>query len=80
MAKTTKKAKSSMSTKRSGSSFWITASQAPAAISLVLGFLLVFAGILFPSVTAFLLNIFGFILIFAGIISIYLLGGVRRQQ
>lgn len=66
-------------TKQTNKSFWSTASQAPSAIMLVIGFLLVFAGIVFPSVLAFLVNIFGLILILSGIIGIYLLGGAHRK-
>lgn len=60
-------------------SFWTTASQAPSAISLIIGFILIFGGVLFPSILAILVNLAGFILIFSGIIGIYLLGGANRK-
>lgn len=65
--------------KKSSQSFWTTANQAPSAISLVIGFLIMLAGLVFPSVLATLLIIAGFILIISGIIGIYLLGGANRK-
>ena len=67
--------------------FWDATSQAPAAVSLVLGFVLVVPGILFPSVVGSgyqilgtLMELAGFVFILAGIVTIYLLGGANRKQ
>ncbi len=66
--------------KKTKQSFWDTASQAPSAVSLVIGFLLLLAGIAFPSVLAFLVNIAGIVLVLSGIIGIYMLGGANRKR
>lgn len=67
-------------TKKSDDSFWNTANQAPSAISLAIGFLLVLSGIVFPSVLGVLVDIAGMVLILAGIVGIYMLGGSHRKR
>ncbi|MDE1833858.1 MAG: hypothetical protein KGH64_00815 [Candidatus Micrarchaeota archaeon] len=65
--------------------FFKTASQGPAVVLIVLGLALLLPEVLFPNtlgvitVTGTSVELFGLILIVAGIISIYLLGGIRRQ-
>ena len=59
--------------------FWNTASQAPSAISLAIGFLMIALGLISSTLLAFLINVFGFILIISGLVGIYLLGGAHRK-
>ena len=46
----------------------------------MVGFVLIFTGVLFPSVLASLVNIAGLVLVLSGIISIYILGGANRRD